>query len=51
MIAFGYRECGSEGEPRVVHVEQEVDYRITVLAPDFVSFIQALRPESDYDYG
>ncbi|WP_163573786.1 SMI1/KNR4 family protein [Fodinicola feengrottensis] len=35
MIAFDYRECGPDGEPRVVHVGQEDDYRITVLAPDF----------------
>ncbi|MEU8660589.1 SMI1/KNR4 family protein [Actinoplanes philippinensis] len=51
MIAFDYRDCGPEGEPRVVHVDQEVDYRITVLAPDFASFLQALQPETDYDYG
>ncbi|WP_233624946.1 SMI1/KNR4 family protein [Actinoplanes sp. ATCC 53533] len=50
MIAFDYRDCGPEGEPRVVHVDQEVGYRITVLAPDFVGFVRALRPESDYDF-
>ncbi|MEV0903173.1 SMI1/KNR4 family protein [Actinoplanes sp. NPDC049802] len=50
MIAFDYRDCGPEGEPCVVHVDQELDYRITVLAPDFVSFVQALRPESAYDF-
>lgn len=50
MIAFDYRDCGPDGEPRVVHVDQEADYRITVLAPDFVSFVQSLRPESDFDY-
>jgi hypothetical protein len=49
LIAFDYRDCGSDGEPRVVHVDQERNYRITALAPDFVSFIQALRPEEDYD--
>ena len=49
MIAFDYRDCGSNGEPRVVHVDQEWDYRITVLAPNFVAFVQALRPESEYD--
>jgi len=47
MIAFDYRDCGPDGEPRVVHVDQEGDYRITILAPDFVGFVQALRPESD----
>ncbi|BEL05423.1 hypothetical protein Q0Z83_036140 [Actinoplanes sichuanensis] len=50
MIAFDYRDCGPEGEPRVVHVDQEVGYRITILAPDFVSFVQSLRPENDDDY-
>jgi hypothetical protein len=49
MIAFDYSDSGPNGEPRVVHVDQEDDYRITVLAPDFVSFVQALRPEEDYD--
>ncbi|WP_326556571.1 SMI1/KNR4 family protein [Micromonospora sp. NBC_01796] len=28
---------------------RKVDYRVTVLAPNFVSFVQALRPEEDYD--
>ncbi len=37
-----------DGEPSVVQVDQEWDYRITVLAPNFVSFTQALRPESEY---
>ncbi|GIM98169.1 SMI1/KNR4 family protein [Paractinoplanes toevensis] len=49
MIAFDYRDCGPDGEPRVVHVDQEVDYRITMLAPDFASFVQGLRPDSDYN--
>ncbi|WP_051810038.1 SMI1/KNR4 family protein [Actinoplanes subtropicus] len=49
MIAFDYRDCGPSGEPRVVHVDQEAGYRITILAPDFVSLIQALRPESEFD--
>lgn len=48
MIAFDYSDCGPDGEPRVVHVDQEDNYRITTLAPDFVTFVQALRPEEDY---
>ncbi|QYJ04858.1 SMI1/KNR4 family protein [Nocardioides panacisoli] len=42
MIALDYR---SEGEPRVVHVDQEVGYRITPLAPDFATFIDGLAKE------
>jgi hypothetical protein len=49
MVAFDHRDCGPEGEPRVVHVDQEYDDRITVLAPDFVTFVRALRPDVDYD--
>jgi hypothetical protein len=49
MIAFDYRDGGPDGEPQVVHVDQEWDYEITVLASNFVSFVQALQPESMYD--
>ncbi|MDI6103794.1 hypothetical protein QLQ12_34790 [Actinoplanes sp. NEAU-A12] len=49
MIAFDYRDYGPDGEPRVVHIDQKADYRITVPAPDVVSLVQALRPDSDYD--
>ncbi|MEV6816732.1 SMI1/KNR4 family protein [Micromonospora sp. NPDC051296] len=48
MIAFDYQNT-DHGEPRVVHVDQEHDYRITVLAPNFASFIRALRPASEYE--
>lgn len=46
MIALDYR---SGGEPAVVHVDQEWDYRITVLAPDFETFVAGLVDESTYD--
>lgn len=39
MIALDYR---GPGEPVVVHVDQEWDYRITVLAPDFETFLRGL---------
>ncbi len=48
MVALDYRECGPEGEPCVVHVDQEGDYRITWLAPNFESFIQGLVNEDTY---
>ena len=49
MIALDYRACGPHGEPCVVHVDQEDDYRITWLAPDFESFIRGLQPSECFD--
>lgn len=49
MIALDYRACGPEGEPCVVHVDQEDDYRITVLAPTFEHFVRMLVPSSTYE--
>lgn len=42
---FDYRECGPQGEPSVVVVDQENDYRISFIAPDFQTFIRGLVPE------
>lgn len=42
MIFLDYRECGSEGEPQVVHIDQERDYKITFLAGDFEEFVCGL---------
>lgn len=44
MIFFDYRECGPQGEPKVVHVDQEMDYKITFLADNFEEFIRGLVP-------
>lgn len=49
MIMLDYRKCGSNGEPEVVHVDQESDYRITFLAKDFETFIKGLVHEDVYD--
>lgn len=44
-----YRHCGKDGEPEVVHVDQEFDYEITFLAPNFETFIRGLVSEDVYD--
>lgn len=42
MIFLDYHKCGRDGEPEVVHVDQEADYRITPLADSFEAFIRGL---------
>ena len=49
MIFLDYRTCGPNGEPAVVHVDQENDYKITHLAGSFEEFIRGLEPESSFD--
>lgn len=49
MIFLDYRACGPQGEPAVVHIDQECDYVITHLADNFEEFIRKLRPETDFD--
>ncbi|WP_074822054.1 MULTISPECIES: SMI1/KNR4 family protein [Bradyrhizobium] len=39
LIVLNYRTCGKRGERQVVHVDQEDDYSIAVVAPDFETFI------------
>lgn len=45
MVALDYRDCGPQGEPKVVYVDQGNDYSIIELAPDFATFIAGLYPE------
>jgi hypothetical protein len=42
MLCLDYRKCGPKGEPAVVHVDQEREYVITLVAPDFESFVRGL---------
>jgi hypothetical protein len=49
LIMLDYRTCGKRGEPQVVYVDQEDDYSITVVAPDFETFVRGLTDESEYD--
>ena len=49
MIFLDYRKCGKQGEPEVVHIDQECDYKITHLADNFESFICGLVDENIFD--
>ncbi|WP_251383849.1 SMI1/KNR4 family protein [Paenibacillus sp. MER 99-2] len=42
VVMLDYRFCGPEGEPCVVHVDQEDDYEITYLAANFEAFVRGL---------
>ncbi len=42
MICLDYRACGPSGEPQVIHVDQESDYAITQIAPNFEMFVRGL---------
>lgn len=49
QIMLDYRECGPTGEPTVVYVDQEDDYRITPVAVDFASFVRGLVDPDQFD--
>ena len=49
MICLDYRKNGNTGEPEVVHVDQENEYKVTFLASSFEEFIQSLVHDSVYD--
>jgi hypothetical protein len=49
MVMLDYRTCGPTGEPSVVHVDQEDDFRVTPLAPDFETFLRGLVDADVYD--
>ncbi|MFS2125902.1 SMI1/KNR4 family protein [Pseudomonas sp. Pseusp97] len=49
MIMLDYRQCGPQGEPRVVYVDQEADFAITEVAPDFATFIRGLVSEDEFN--
>ena len=42
VLMLDYRKCGAQGEPSVVHVDQERGYAITPLAKDFEAFVRGL---------
>ena len=51
MVCLDYTQCGPTGEPRVVHVDQEWDYKIVMVADNFESFIRGLEDGSAFESG
>lgn len=49
MFCLDYRQCGPKGEPQVVHINQENDYEIVVLAKDFKTFVEGLKNSEDFE--
>jgi hypothetical protein len=49
MILLDYEKCGKQGEPEVVHVDQEWGYKKTFLAESFEIFIRGLVDSDIYD--
>ena len=47
MVFLDYRDCGRDGEPAVVHINQKKDYEITYLAGDLEGFIRGLSRKED----
>lgn len=49
MILLDYSNCGRDGEPEVVHVDEEDDFKKTFLAKDFETFVRGLVHADVYD--
>ena len=49
MFALSYANCGRDGEPEVVYVDQERNYKILTIAPNFKIFIDGLVREEDFE--
>jgi hypothetical protein len=49
MLCLDYSECGPAGEPRVVHIDQESDYRVVFVAENFEAFIRGLEDEEAFE--
>lgn len=48
MVCLDYRACGPQGEPQVVHIDQEWDYKIVLVNENFEAFIRGLEEDSAF---
>ncbi|MEP3637995.1 MAG: SMI1/KNR4 family protein [Paracoccaceae bacterium] len=50
MLCLDYRTLRDGGEPTVVHVDQENDYQIKFVAPNFKAFVRGLRSSDAFPF-
>ncbi len=48
IIMLDYSNVNGNKEPRIVHIDQEMGYKVTVLADNFKSFIEGLVSEEEF---
>ena len=49
MLCLDYRTCGPMREPQVVHIDQDWDYKIVVVAENFEAFIRGLEDDAVFE--
>jgi hypothetical protein len=49
MLCLDYRASGPSGEPQVVHVDQEWNYKVVLVADNFETFIRGLEDDSAFE--
>jgi len=49
LFFLDYRACGKDGEPSVVNVDQEGDFRILPIADNFSEFVANLISSEDLE--
>jgi hypothetical protein len=49
MLCMDFTTCGPRGEPRIVHVDQEFDYKVTFVAASFDALVRGLEPANAFD--
>jgi hypothetical protein len=48
MLALDYRQCGPTGDPAVVHVDQQSQYKVTFVAASFEAFLRGLEGDQAF---
>jgi len=49
MLCLDYGACGPSGEPQVVHIDQEWDYKVVLVDENFEIFIRGLEEDSAFE--